>query len=85
LAPPPGSDARLRYNCWLHYAEGSAMPPVLLKLVFDRLESGPVPLLVRPVVRAIARQVKRAFVTPYLAAAPRLHAERARAERMVRG
>jgi glutathione S-transferase len=66
LAPPPGSDARLRYNYWLHYAEGSAMPPLLLKLVFDRLENGPVPFLVRPVVRAIARQVKRAFVTPFL-------------------
>jgi glutathione S-transferase len=66
LAPPPGSDARLRYNYWLHYAEGSAMPPLLLKLVFDRLENGPVPFLVRPVVRAIARQVKRAFVAPFL-------------------
>ena len=36
LAPPPGTPERLRYIYWLHYAEGSAMPPLLLKLVFDR-------------------------------------------------
>src|SRR4051812_48878777 len=36
LTPPPGTPERLRYTYWLHYAEGSAMPPLLLKLVFDR-------------------------------------------------
>ena len=43
LAPAPGTPARLRYTYWLHYAEGSAMSPLLLKLVFDRIESGPMP------------------------------------------
>lgn len=42
------------------------MPPLLLKLVFDRIESGPMPFFVRPVARAIARQVKQAFITPQL-------------------
>lgn len=66
LAPPVGSDERWRYRYWMHYAEGSAMPPLLLKLVFDRIESGPMPLLIRPIARAIARQVKQAFITPQL-------------------
>jgi len=66
LAPPPGSEDRLRYRYWMHYAEGSAMPPLLLKLVFDRIEHGPLPWLVRPVARAIARQVKQSFITPQL-------------------
>lgn len=66
LAPSPGSDEWWRYKYWLHYAEGSAMPPLLLKLVFDRIESGPMPFLVRPVARAISRQVKQAFITPQL-------------------
>lgn len=66
LAPPPGSEQRLRYTYWLHYAEGSAMPPLLLKLVFDRIEAGPMPWLVRPVARAIARQVKQTFIAPQL-------------------
>ena len=40
LRPAPGTPERLRYTYWLHYAEGSAMPPLLLKLVFDRIERG---------------------------------------------
>jgi len=37
LAPARGTDAFWRYRYWLHYAEGSAMPPLLLKLVIDKL------------------------------------------------
>lgn len=66
LAPatPP---ERIRYIYWLHYAEGSAMPPLLLKLVFDRLERAPMPLIVRPIARTIARRAKRQFVEPQIA------------------
>lgn len=66
LAPPPGTDERLRYSYWLHYAEGSAMPPQLIKLVFDRLEHGPMPFLIKPVAKAIARQVKQKFISPQI-------------------
>lgn len=66
LAPPPGSEQRLRYTYWLHYAEGSAMSPLLLKLVFDRIESGPLPFFIKPVAKAIARQVKQSFITPQI-------------------
>jgi glutathione S-transferase len=45
LRPEGASPDYLRYVYWLHYAEGSAMPPLLLKLVFDRLPQGaPAPL-----------------------------------------
>jgi glutathione S-transferase len=37
LAPAHDSDLYWRYRYWLHYAEGSLMPPLLLKLVIDRL------------------------------------------------
>ena len=67
LIPEAGSPDRLRYRYWMHYAEGSAMPPLLLKLIFDRMESGPVPLLVRPVARGIAKRVKSSFVEPQIA------------------
>ena len=66
LAPAAGTPARLRYGYWLHYAEGSAMPPLLLKLVFDRIESGPMPFFARPVARSIARRVKSTFVEPQI-------------------
>lgn len=66
LAPPPATDARLRYIYWLHYAEGSAMPPLLMKLIFDRIEYGPMPFFVKPFAKAIARQVKQSFISPQL-------------------
>lgn len=66
LAPAAGTEERLRYTYWLHYAEGSAMPPLLLKLIFDRVESAPMPFFVKPVARGIARKVKQSFVEPQL-------------------
>jgi glutathione S-transferase len=63
---PAGAPERLRYRYWLHYAEGSAMPPLLLKLVFDRIESGPVPFFVRPFAKAIAGRVKATLIEPQL-------------------
>ena len=65
LRPAAGSAERLRYTYWLHYAEGSAMPPLLLKLVFTRLPR-PVPALIRPIVRAVARRAQESFVDPQL-------------------
>jgi glutathione S-transferase len=68
LAPLAATPERLRYTHFLHYAEGSAMPPLLMKLVFDRVESGPMPFFVRPVARAIAQKVKRTFIVPNISA-----------------
>lgn len=66
LLPPAGSPERLRCNYWLHYAEGSAMPPLLLKLVFDKVESSPMPFFIKPIARGIAQKVKRALINPQL-------------------
>jgi glutathione S-transferase len=66
LRPPAGSDARLRYTYWLHYAEGSAMPPLLLKLVFQRLPKAGVAALIRPIVRSIASRAQQSFIDPQL-------------------
>jgi glutathione S-transferase len=65
--PPPGTRERLRYVYWMHFAEGSAMPPLVMKLVFDRMEKGPMPFFVRPVARGIAARVKKGFIEPNLA------------------
>jgi glutathione S-transferase len=65
LRPPPGSAAQLRYTYWLHCAEGSAMPPLLLKLVFLRLP-GSAPALLRPLLRGVARGAQRGFIDPQL-------------------
>jgi len=64
LAPAAGTPERLRYTYWLHFAEGSAMPPLLMKLVFDRIEKGPMPFFVKPIAKAIAGKVKGSFIEP---------------------
>ena len=64
LAPAPGED-RLRYAYWLHFAEGSAMPPLVMTLVFSGLPRS-VPALVRPVARAISKGVQQRFLNPTL-------------------
>ena len=62
---PPGSEDRLRWLYWLHYAEGSAMPPLLLKLVFTALPER-APGLVRGLVKGISSQALTSFVDPQL-------------------
>src|SRR6267154_43446 len=53
LIPKENTPEHLRYIYWMHFAEGSAMPPLLMKLIFDRIESGPMPFFVKPIARAI--------------------------------
>jgi glutathione S-transferase len=64
--PAAGTPERLRYTYWLHYAEGSAMSPLLMKLVFDRIEHGPMPFFIKPIAGGIARKVKSTFVQPQI-------------------
>ena len=70
FAPPALTREHLRYRYWLHYAEGSLMPPLLLKLVFDTMEDSPLPLLVRPMVKpilkAISGKAKSSFIMPQI-------------------
>lgn len=65
LAPAPDSEQRLQYEYWLHYAEGSAMPPLLLHLVFDTVEKK-APFVIKPIARAISANVKKQFIRPQL-------------------
>ncbi len=64
LVPAAGTPERQRYRYWMHYAEGSAMPPLLLKLVFDQIERAKMPWIVRPVAKAISAKTKSAFILP---------------------
>jgi glutathione S-transferase len=66
LIPPAGTPERLSYTYWLHYAEGSAMPPLLLKLVFDRVANGPAPWPISALARHIAGTVQNSFIGPQL-------------------
>ncbi|TGN78953.1 glutathione S-transferase [Bradyrhizobium yuanmingense] len=65
LIPAPGTPERLRYTYWLHYAEGSAMQPLLLKLLFTLMPKR-APALLRPLVRKVSNQALTALVNPQL-------------------
>lgn len=66
LRPPVATAERRRFTYWLHYAEGSAMPPLLLALIFGRLPKGPMPFFVRPIVEGVARKARQSFIEPQL-------------------
>ena len=66
LAPRPGTPERRRYTYWLHYAEGSAMPPLLLALVFRKVATAPMPFFVKPIAKGIAHKVMSTFVEPQI-------------------
>jgi glutathione S-transferase len=56
LRPREGTPARLRYRYWLHYAEGSAMPPLLIGLVAGRLGEA-----AKPALAYVTAQIKLHF------------------------
>ena len=67
LRPRSGTPEGRRYTYWLHYAEGSAMTPLLLKLIFTQLPKRS-PGLVRPIVGAVAGKVQSGMIDPQIAA-----------------
>jgi glutathione S-transferase len=65
LIPADGTPERLRYTYWLHMAEGTAMPLLVMTLVFGRVETA-APWFIRPVAKAIAGQVRSSYIGPSL-------------------
>jgi glutathione S-transferase len=65
FVPPPGTPERLRYRYFLHYAEGSLMPLLFMKLVFNRLPER-VPWAMRPVAKAISAGADQTLLTPQI-------------------
>jgi glutathione S-transferase len=66
LAPAVGTPERVRYLYWLHYTEGTAMPLLLLHVIFDQIEKAKVAFFIRPVTRGIAGRLKQMLVEPQL-------------------
>ena len=64
LRPPAGTPDHLRFKYWLHFAEGSAMPPLVMALVFNKVRSAKMPFFAKPIARGIADNVMRSFVQP---------------------
>ena len=55
------------FSYWMHYAEGSLMPWLVMKLVFGRLPKSPdMPFFLRPVAKKIMNQAQTQFLDPQL-------------------
>ena len=66
LRPQPNTPEDLLFTYWLHYAEGSAMPPLVLSLVFSQAPQRPMLFLVKPVVRGFCEKVLSSYVNPLI-------------------
>jgi glutathione S-transferase len=69
MIPAEGTPERLRYNYWMHYAEGSAMPPLVMKLIFSEAPKSPaMPWFIRPVAKQIFAGMVKSYLDPQIAA-----------------
>lgn len=64
LGPPSDPQGRQAWTYWMHYAEGSLMPLVVMGIVLDRMQR--VPWLVRPLARMLVRPVHQGYLDPNL-------------------
>lgn len=60
------SDEYNQQQYWLHYGEGSLMPPMLMQLVFNMIQTKPMPFFIKPIVKKIAQAVEQSFIHPNL-------------------
>ncbi len=63
LVPADGSPEKLAYTYFMHYAEGSFMPLMIISLIMGRIEEAPVPFFLKPVTRGIANKVRDGYLT----------------------
>ena len=55
------------YTLWLHFAEASVMPPLVMRLVFTKVVEQS-PMLIKPVSKSIKKQVEKSMISKSLTA-----------------
>ncbi len=66
LLPPSGGQAWLDHTYWMHYAEGSLMPPLVMRLVFEKVKTSPMPFFIKPVAKGIVDKTHQTFIGPMI-------------------
>jgi glutathione S-transferase len=69
LQPAMGTPAYRQCRYWMHYAEGSLMNWLVMKLVFMTIPKRPMPFFAKPIARAICDKVQAQLVDPNVQAA----------------
>jgi glutathione S-transferase len=62
LRPAPDSPEYLDYRYWLHYAEGSFMPLMIVSLILSRIEAARMPFFAKPIARGIVAKVRAGYL-----------------------
>ena len=66
LLPARGTEAARQVRFWLHYAEGSLMNWLVMKLVFMSIPTQPMPFFIRPIARELCGRVQQRLIDPNL-------------------
>jgi len=69
LQPATGTPAHRQCRYWMHYAEGSLMNWLVMKLVFVTIPTRPMPFFAKPIARALSSKVQAQLIDPNLQAA----------------
>jgi glutathione S-transferase len=64
LIPAAGTPEHLQFRYWMHYAEGTFMPLMIISLIMSRIETAPVPFFIKPITKAIAAKSMAAYAGP---------------------
>jgi len=64
LMPVVGTPEHLQFRYWMHYAEGTFMPLMIISLILNRIETAPVPFFLKPVTKQIASKAMAAYAGP---------------------
>ncbi|PVY75776.1 glutathione S-transferase [Tamilnaduibacter salinus] len=66
MRPGDEPQERIDYRYWMHYAEGSLMPPLVMRLVFEKIKNSPMPFFAKPIARQIADKTQSTFLAPQI-------------------
>lgn len=67
LAPTGGGDDYYEFKYWMHAAEGSYMPPLVMSLFLNRMETAPMPFFARPIARKLTQGLRDAYLDQTIA------------------
>ena len=62
LHPAAGSPDWRTYIYWMHYAEGTFMPLMIISLILARIETAPMPFFIKPIAKGIAGKVRASYL-----------------------
>ena len=64
LMPAIGTPQSMDYIYWIHYAEGTFMPLMIVSLIMSRIETAPMPFFVKPIAKGIVSKVRAGYLSP---------------------